>query len=251
MNSSLTVSFIYGLHTPADRQELWDYISSQSTVQGHNAWVLMGDFNASLKASDSSGGAISWTGHQQDFGNCLYKAHIHSLPYKGLKYTWHNGQEQNSMIVKKLDWVLGNYALLTKWPNAQAEFFARTVSDHNSMVLRLLPSHPSFPPQFKFLNLWTDQEEFLPIVTNAWQSRVEGNDMFKFTSKLKIVKAHLTNWHRNNRRDISGRVVKARGVWEKAQELLDKEPRDERAKMDERAATYLYHRLLQDERIFF
>ncbi|KAJ6672996.1 hypothetical protein OIU85_014248, partial [Salix viminalis] len=172
-NSSLTVSFIYGLHTPADRLELWDYIARQGALQGQNAWVLMGDFNASLKASDSSGGAITWTGHHQDFSNCLYKAQLHSLPYKGLKYTWHNGQEQHSMIVKKLDWVLGNYALLREWPNAQAEFLARTVSDHSSMVLRLLPCNPSFPPQFKFLNLWTNQEEFLSIVTNAWQSRVD------------------------------------------------------------------------------
>ena len=55
-NVHFTVSFIYGLNTPAERQDLWAYLISQSNAMGDQAWLLMGDFNATIKAADSYGG---------------------------------------------------------------------------------------------------------------------------------------------------------------------------------------------------
>ncbi|KAJ6730104.1 GLYCINE-RICH CELL WALL STRUCTURAL PROTEIN 1.8-LIKE [Salix viminalis] len=105
-NMHLTVTFVYGMHTPADRQRLWDYITMQSSCTPLG-WTLMGDFNATLKASDSSGGDPHWVGHKLDFGRCLEQAELTSLPYRGLRYTWHNGQGSTNMIIKKLDWCNG------------------------------------------------------------------------------------------------------------------------------------------------
>ncbi|KAJ6670041.1 hypothetical protein OIU85_019876, partial [Salix viminalis] len=109
-------SFIYGLNTPAERQDLWAYLISQSSTMGDQAWLLMGDFNATMKAADSYGGDTRWVGHKQDFGQCLHQAQLQSLPYRGLKYTWHNGQSNQRMILKKLDWVVGNYAFTLRAP---------------------------------------------------------------------------------------------------------------------------------------
>ncbi|KAB5551436.1 hypothetical protein DKX38_008747 [Salix brachista] len=102
---NLTVTFIYGLHTAAERQRIWDYISIHSSLI-NTAWLLMGDFNSTLKASDSVGGDITWGGRKLDFGNCLSQAQLFSLPYKGPRFTWHNGQDSPNTIVKKLDWAI-------------------------------------------------------------------------------------------------------------------------------------------------
>ncbi|KAJ6760684.1 hypothetical protein OIU79_025514 [Salix purpurea] len=47
------ISFIYGLNSPGERQEVWDYIRYQSGGLLSLPWLLTGDFNATMKASDS------------------------------------------------------------------------------------------------------------------------------------------------------------------------------------------------------
>ncbi|KAJ6422145.1 hypothetical protein OIU84_027147 [Salix udensis] len=227
----------------------WDF--GHSIGQGKRSWLLMGDFNATLKASDSKGGDVRWAGHKNDFGDCLLAAQLHSISYSGLRYTWHNGQDNQNMILKKLDWVLGNLGFNLAWPNAQAIFQPRNMSDHSAMVLHLHPKQVTPPLQFKFLNLWTQQDDFLPIVSNVWQDRVVGNAMFQLNTKLNKVKAHLRNWHKHHRQDISGKVVQAREDWEQAQTHLDRDPLNDRVKLEERQAAHKYHKLIQDEESFY
>lgn len=43
-----------------------------------------------------------------DFGQCIHDVELIGVPYIGLRYTWHNGQQGDSVILRKLDWVLFN-----------------------------------------------------------------------------------------------------------------------------------------------
>ena len=52
----INISFIYGLNTAAARQEVWNYIRSYHGEFQSRPWILMGDFNATLKVTDSEGG---------------------------------------------------------------------------------------------------------------------------------------------------------------------------------------------------
>ncbi|KAJ6287639.1 hypothetical protein OIU78_001696, partial [Salix suchowensis] len=246
-----TVSFVYGMHSPTDRQKLWDYIMLQSSCTPQS-WILMGDFNATLKASDSSGGDPNWVGHRLDFGRCLEQAELSSLPYRGLKYTWHNGRDSTNMIIKKLDWVLSNYPFTVDWPLAQSHFLPRTVSDHSAMILYLQPIEPTKAPhRFKFLNLWTSQEDFISRINSIWNQPVHGNAFYRLSTKLTLVKAHLIVWHRNNRSGISGRVVKAKEDWSTAQIQLDNDPQSEEFKEAERAAAINFNQLSRDEEAYY
>ncbi|KAJ6719961.1 hypothetical protein OIU79_007556 [Salix purpurea] len=248
---TLTVTFVYGLHTAAERQRIWDYINLHSNLITH-AWLLMGDFNATLKASDSVGGDPSWGGCKLDFGNCLAQAQLFSLPYKGPRFTWHNGQDSPNTIVKKLDWAISNQALITAWPLSLVKFNPRSISDHSAMILHLHGNQANaIPPRFKFLNLWTDQEDFLSRISNLWQQPVHGNALFRLTSKLQMVKAHLSNWHRHHRSDISGRVIKAKVIWERAQRVLDDNPLSNSGIFAERLAAKNYQELIRDEEAFY
>ncbi|KAJ6706866.1 hypothetical protein OIU85_027244 [Salix viminalis] len=66
---NITITFVYGMHTPADRRSLWDYIVDQSYHVGHKDWLLMGDFNATLRAADSVGGILPGLGTRRILGN--------------------------------------------------------------------------------------------------------------------------------------------------------------------------------------
>ncbi|KAJ6404519.1 hypothetical protein OIU84_012653 [Salix udensis] len=115
-------------------------------------WVLMGDFNATIQSSDSKGGDSTWSRQKQEFGQCLHQAELHLVPYRGIKYTYHNGQNNENMILKRLNWIIGNTTFAKKWLKALAHFLLRSISDHNSMMLNLRQGHFHSKPNFKFLN---------------------------------------------------------------------------------------------------
>jgi hypothetical protein len=209
-NTSLKITFVYGLNTPSGRGMLWDYILSQAPQFSSSPWVLMGDFNATLKATDRSGGDTNWYSHLEDFGSCIHDAELSHIPYSGLKFSWHNGQLGKDAIMKKLDWIFGNFPFLSNWPVAHANFLPRDHSDHSAMILTLTPPSPHMPAPFKFLNVWADRMDFQDIVKEAWQSPVNGNPMYRFTSKLQLIKHALKDLHRNNSSHISARVAEAK-----------------------------------------
>ncbi|KAJ6416410.1 hypothetical protein OIU84_002295 [Salix udensis] len=169
-------------------------------------------------------------GHKLDFGRCLEQAELTSLPYRGLRYTWHNGQGSTNMIIKKLDGVLSNYAFTVAWPQVQSQFFPRIVSDHSAMVLRLQPNEPTKVP--------------LP-------RPVHGSAFFRLTTKLKMVKAHLVDWHRKHKSGITGRVVKAKEDWTKAQVQLDNDPLSEELKAVEHAVAINFNQMIKDEEAYY
>ncbi|KAJ6767708.1 hypothetical protein OIU74_021554 [Salix koriyanagi] len=190
------VSFIYGLNTPAEREEVWDYIGMQVGWSQSIPWVLLGDFNATMNITDSIGGNTQWNRHKQAFGDCLHNAELHPLPYRGIKYTWTNGQDEGGLIMKKLDWIISNAVFARKWPDAQAQFMPKTVSDHSPMLLHIKHAHYQPNRCFKFLNLWAEREDFLPHIASIWQGLVNGSPMFRLSTKLQWAKTSLANRHK-------------------------------------------------------
>jgi hypothetical protein len=137
-------------------------------------------------------------------------------PYTGIKYSWHNGQHGCNTIQKKLDWVFGNTCFFTSWPASHATFEPRSISDHSAMILRLHSLNPQQHSSFKFLNLWTERSDFLATVASSWQAPVNGNPMFKFTTKLRRLKQALRNLHLQHTNSITDRVAKAKADWHAA-----------------------------------
>jgi len=104
-NTAFRVAFVYGLNTPAGRELLWTYMKHQAPLFSSSPWIILGDFNAILKTSNRIGGDTSWYGHHDDFGNCIQDSELIEVPYTGMNFTWHNGQQGEYAIMKKLDWI--------------------------------------------------------------------------------------------------------------------------------------------------
>ncbi|KAJ6397283.1 hypothetical protein OIU84_018239 [Salix udensis] len=104
-NEALTISFIYGRNTPAERGPLWEYLRSRSSSAASSPWIVMGDFNAVLRPSDRHGGDIRWNNNHEEFRTTVCQAGLFQPPYTGVRLTWHNGQQGDNAILKKLDWV--------------------------------------------------------------------------------------------------------------------------------------------------
>lgn len=62
---------------------------------------------------------------------------------------------------------------------ANAIILLEGVSNHYSLVIRLDATVVRKASQFKFCNMWYDDEEFLRIVADSWQGNVQGVAMYQ------------------------------------------------------------------------
>jgi len=247
--SIIRITFVYGHNTPADRRTLWNYLSQESSQNTSIPWIVLGDFNAIMHAGDRAGGDTNWYSHLDDFPRCISLAELIPVPYTGMKFTWHNGQQGEQTIQKKLDWIFGNANMFSSFPAAHATFMPRHISDHSAMLLTL---HSYDSPQqhhspFKFLNAWADREDFTSVVSSLWSTPVAGNPIYQFTTKLRLLKTELRQYHRQHTSHISSRVAQARDAWYSAQASLDSNPMSATANTNERTSAKLYMQLCKDE----
>ncbi|XP_034915333.1 uncharacterized protein [Populus alba] len=239
----LKLTFIYGHNTPSERTFLWNYLCQASIQNTDTPWIVMGDFNAILSAADRVGGDTNWYHHQDDFYNCIRQSELITLPYTGLRFTWHNGQHGDNTIQKKLDWIFGNQSLFSTWPAAHSVFQPRHISDHSAMLIHLQTDSYKRQAPFKFLNLWADREDFLPTVSSSWQTQISGNPMYQFTSKLRLLKLKLKHLYQQHTSNLSSRVSQAQAAWSAAQTVLDADPTSPAARNSERCLAHQYMQL--------
>ncbi|XP_031260175.1 uncharacterized protein LOC116118324 [Pistacia vera] len=172
---SFGITFVYGSNDPGNRRNLWDFLRDQSTefdLEGL-PWLVLGDFNAILGASDRVGGDPAWYGYMDDFGQCIHDAELIGVPFIGLRYTWHNSQQGDRIILQKLDWAFTSLSWILDRSNTVSEFRPRDVSDHSSMVVRFGPRRGKA----------------------VWDEPIVGNPMFRLTQKLGLLKWKLKSLH--------------------------------------------------------
>ncbi|KAJ6889558.1 hypothetical protein NC652_030338 [Populus alba x Populus x berolinensis] len=104
---------------------------------------------------------------------------------------------------------------------------------------------------FKFLNLWADKDGFMDTVTSSWQTQVTGSPIYIFTTKLRLLKTALKQFHRQHTSHITSRVIQSRDAWNAAQSNLAANPTSSEAMAIERATAHHYMQLCKDEESFF
>ncbi|KAF9673206.1 hypothetical protein SADUNF_Sadunf11G0124500 [Salix dunnii] len=250
-NNAINITFVYGLHSPAERKKLWEYINASSGSFSNQPWVIMGDFNAILSPAYKEGGDRNWYSHSDDFANSIHGAGLIHLPLTGPILSWHNGQQGGHTIQKKLDWAFVNHHLLQKWPSAITHFQPRSTSDHSAMHVQLTTPNPPKKKPFHFLNLWLQREDFPSILASVWDVNIVGNPMHVLHSKLRALKARLKHYHKHNTNHISRRLDKAKEDWTTFQQQLNDNPTSQEIMNQERAAAKLFAQLSREEEYFY
>ncbi|XP_010436801.1 PREDICTED: uncharacterized protein LOC104720618 [Camelina sativa] len=112
----------------------------------------------------------------------------------GALFTWCN-KRANDLILKKQDRVIVNTAWEHFFPQSYNVFAAGGCSDH--LRCRLMVHGEAGPiakcRPFKFLNLLTEIEEFMPLVGDYWEETkpMSTSTLFCFSKKLKGLKPRL------------------------------------------------------------
>ena len=58
------------------------------------------------------------------------------------------------------------------------------------MLIHFFPHHVSKKP-FKFLNFWTNNKNFIDVVSKAWTTVIQGHKSFQIQEKVKLLKSIL------------------------------------------------------------
>ncbi|XP_026443435.1 uncharacterized protein LOC113343484 [Papaver somniferum] len=89
-------------------------------------------------------------------------------------------------------------------------FLPPGISDHSLGVASIFEKRKHGTPSFRFFNFMTEEHDFLDLVRKVWISKVRGNPMFIFMTKLRKVKAPIIEWKRLRFKNLYEHVMEAK-----------------------------------------
>ncbi|XP_020698808.2 uncharacterized protein LOC110111333 [Dendrobium catenatum] len=185
------LSVIYASNDQADRLQLWDKIRELG-VSISSPWLILGDFNCCLNASEKSGGTPLLASQLWDFNSLLFDVCLFDLASIGLKFSWFN-QRANDPIHLKLDRMLINDKWLESFPTSRYK---------------------------------TKQDEFWHVLLDIFSQPIRGNPILGLYSKLKNLKLRLKGYDWTNSSLLSNQFISLKEQQSCCLGLLNNDPQN-------------------------
>ncbi|KAK3228488.1 hypothetical protein Dsin_000369 [Dipteronia sinensis] len=197
VKKEVVICNVYASNVDVERVELWDFIVT-NTRRFLVPWIIGGDFNVVLEASEKIGGPTIRS-HLRHFRKFIDEAMLVNLPMQGSPFTWTNAREVASWA--RLDRFLVSPEILCWFPNLSQRNLPKSISDH-SAVLFCIPKEKWGPCPFRFFNSWMENAEVMAHARNSWKlKRVAGPKGFVLATKLKAVKKVFKRWQKEVKLD--------------------------------------------------
>ena len=165
------VTAVYASPNPILRRQLWSHMENiASSMQG--PWLIGGDFNSILYASEKQGGVRRNSGVCNLFRKWFDGYQIYDLKFKGPRFTWSRG-----LLLKRLDRALCNKEWLLQHTKNSVLHLPKFASDHRSVLVRFDKDgadHQRNRP-FHFLATWLTHDHFSNFVKQVWNSKIHYN----------------------------------------------------------------------------
>ncbi|XP_020243218.1 uncharacterized protein LOC109821444 [Asparagus officinalis] len=220
------ISSVYGFIQTEGRKELWADLIQIQEIIGNVPWLICGDFNVMIDKDDKLGGAVLSDSDTRDFNNCIKDCHLNHMKTLGYFYTWNNKQEAEARVWSRLDRALVNDQWITAYNSSYAEYLLPHFSDHSPGLISIYEDCLQGKKSFKFFKMWTKHADYLPTVSNIWESDIQGCTMYSVCTKLKMLKEALKVLNKRHFYNISEQVQRAKLVLEDTQEKFQNNPLD-------------------------
>jgi exonuclease III len=73
----------------------------------------------------------------EDFQKAVEDCHLCDLGFKGPKYTWNNGREEDAFTKERLDRAVANSKWRMKFDDIEVLVMARRSSDHHPLLIMM------------------------------------------------------------------------------------------------------------------
>ncbi|KAK3217733.1 hypothetical protein Dsin_011703 [Dipteronia sinensis] len=131
LKKEVVICNVYAPNTDAERVELWEFIVNNQR-RFPVPWIVGGDFNVVLNASEKLGGPPIWS-HLRNFRNFIDAAMLVNLPMHGFPFTWTNAKEVASWA--RLDRFLVSPELISWFLDMLQRNLPKSISDHSAVWL--------------------------------------------------------------------------------------------------------------------
>ncbi|GAV92778.1 hypothetical protein CFOL_v3_36156, partial [Cephalotus follicularis] len=169
---------VYGFCERGGRSTLWEDLIFCASQFKHKPWVVLGDFNVTRYGHEHSR-TSSVTKAMKDFNNAINVSELEDISASGFLYTWSNMR------------ALGNWQWFKTLGDSYAAYHPPGISDHSPVSIQMRDKIPFKGRPFKFLNLWTEHENFLNMVRQVWMTNYQASPLIAIHLKLKNLKGLL------------------------------------------------------------
>ncbi|GKA28993.1 RNA-directed DNA polymerase, eukaryota, reverse transcriptase zinc-binding domain protein [Tanacetum coccineum] len=170
------VSFVDASNSCVERRSLWNELNMHKCSVNRRAWVLMGDFNVTLKHVEHSNGSSNMSIDMHDFNDAVNTMEVEDICSSGFNFTWTKSLK-NAMCstLKKLDRIMINKNFLMKFEKAHGIFLPYLVSDHCPAIMTIPKGISKKKKSFRFANYVADKKDFLDVVreVNALKEKLK------------------------------------------------------------------------------
>ncbi|CAL1370678.1 unnamed protein product [Linum trigynum] len=137
---------VYGNPALIQRRGLWNSLRDIAEDIS-DPWLVAGDFNSILYASEKSGGAPFDASRVRDFQDCVLDAGLIDLGFSGPPFTWfHAGKKE------RIDQGMVNAAWHSAFPESLVQHLPKIKPDHRPLLVHMNSSYqPAGPKPFCFL----------------------------------------------------------------------------------------------------
>ncbi|XP_074305712.1 uncharacterized protein LOC141640934 [Silene latifolia] len=140
-------------------------------------WLVLGDINCVRSTKERISSNPPNVVAMDNFNDAIANSGLVELKTIGCFFTWTNKQELEDRKWIKLDRALVNNTWLQLYPDSFADALTPGISDHSPLVISLDQTVQHRPASFKFLNCWSQDEKFMPMITQEWETRISGCKM--------------------------------------------------------------------------
>ncbi|GJV27431.1 RNA-directed DNA polymerase, eukaryota, reverse transcriptase zinc-binding domain protein [Tanacetum coccineum] len=226
----------------------WNQNKLRKVITNGVPWVILGDFNVTMKMDEQSYGCSRISNDMNEFRECIGDIEVEDILSSGFQFTWTKSlKNPNCKTLKKLDRIMINEIFLEKYSQAHGVFLPYLISDHSPAILRIPNAVNAKKKAFGFSNFVIDKREFLLIVRDVWQVEIEGFIMYQVVKKLKLMKARLNHLSWQNG-DVFDRVTKLKEQLKSVQHEVDCNPHNEVIKTKSCKVLNDYNEARRDEK---
>ncbi|XP_074305163.1 uncharacterized protein LOC141640176 [Silene latifolia] len=193
---------VYASNHARVRDNLWKNLINISSTT--NCWIIIGDFNVVRDVLERVSNTPSCLVDILDFNFCLLKYGLDDLNSSGCDMTWTNNQDIATLVWSKLDRALINTQWMAQFPATAVHFLSSGISDHSPALVTVFEDK-YVGHRFSFLNYWVDHPNYHDQVLEAWQTPVQGSQIFTLFRKLNV-KTKLQALHKQSFSQIQKRV---------------------------------------------
>ncbi|XP_074267057.1 uncharacterized protein LOC141590359 [Silene latifolia] len=241
IGSHFFCTMIYAFNDITDRKVLWkDLMFFADSING--LWMLCGDFNCVLSPTERLGGNTTIE-EIAYFQACVDYCARMDCPAVGSFYTWNNKQDPSTRVYSRLDRVLVNHDWLQCRNSAYVNFRNEGLFDHSPCIIQDSMGNIVGRKSFKYFNMWSQVDEFLPCIQQYWDIIWQGTKMFKVVMKLKSLKKTLKELNKNLFGDVDNSSAHAWKALDTIQSQLKLSPTDPHLICQKRDATKIYRDL--------